>query len=85
MSRSMTIRFATDDVRDLSDGQLPVEVWVVRDYGFGDVRERHFATATKPHRVDHHVRRAARGLSFGCTKHVEVRTPKARQAEGGAA
>lgn len=77
MGRTISIRFEAP-VRYLDDGQLPVEIWVVRTSDDGTVTERHCATATKRHRIEHHVRRWASGLPMNGHKRVEVRTPKAR-------
>lgn len=75
---SKTIRFATEDIRDLSDGEVPVEIWVVREDSGGNITERHSGTATKKHTIERHVKKAARGLPLFGSKHVEIRTPKSR-------
>lgn len=79
MSATISIRFATNDIRDLSDGGLPVEVWTVYTKPDGTKSERHEGTPRMQHTIAEHVRRAARGLRLTEKKHVEIRTPAARK------
>lgn len=77
--RTVSIHFGTNDIRDLSDGEFPVEVWrcnLLRD-GRVDVPET--VTVTAPSRFKREVNRAAKGSYAGAAKQwVEIRTPKDR-------
>ena len=75
----ITIRFGTRDVRDLSDGQFPVEVWRCMDATNGEREDRHTRTVRLPHRLKAATSEAGRGAcSRAVREWVEVRTPKSR-------
>lgn len=73
-TKSGTTTFGTSDIRDLSDGQFPVEVWRV-DVSERDGRQEaeRIANARKPSSRDRRVREARSGWRSGWTSHVEIR------------
>jgi len=76
--RTITIRFGTNDIRDLSDGAYPLEI-----YRCGVARGQPFATqhcrVLKETRLQRAINSAASGSSSSATEEwVEIRTPAER-------
>lgn len=68
----ISVRFRTDDLRDLSDGVLPAEVWRV-DVDVDGNAERHLVARVRtPKQRDRRARAAGQGLSTGHRSHVEI-------------
>lgn len=75
----VTVRFGTNDVRDLSDGQFPVEVWRVDALSNGNLEATWLHTCRKSTTVRRAVRDAGRGWSSRAdTSWVEIRTHRSR-------
>lgn len=73
--RGITIRFGTDDVRDMSDGTFPVDVARCNRMPDGKI-ETKTSRVTKPSNLKTAVRRAGDGSRSGAVEQwVEIRTP----------
>lgn len=76
---SISIRFGTNDIRDMSDGVFPVEVWRCSTAPGRDPSASLWFTVKKETRLKRAVNAAASGSTFGTTAEwVEIRTPADR-------
>lgn len=76
--RTVTISFGTNDVRDASDGRLPVEVWRVNRMPERLDEARH-ATVSDGRKLKAACRRAGKGSAARAVEqYVELRTPADR-------
>lgn len=79
--RTISIRFGTNDIRDLSDGEFPVVVVRCNQLRDGRVDEAITITVTARSRFKREVNYAAKGSYAGAVKQwVEIRTPAERAA-----
>lgn len=82
VTRRGTIYFGSTDVRDLSDGAFPVDVYRCVRMPSGDDAELR-ATVRMPHRLERETKSAGKGWRAGATAQwVEVRTAFERTNEG---
>lgn len=85
-TKSGTTRFGTSDVRDLSDGTYPLEIWRVdvREdasavHKVGDQVARHEFTVRTERQRDRRVKEAQSGWRIGWKSHVEIRNGRRSQ------
>lgn len=75
---SLTIHYGTNTVKDLSDGQFPVELWRINLMP-GGAESEHKRTCTKDSTLTAGIKRAGAGWRAGAIESwVELRTPASR-------
>lgn len=79
--RTISLTFGSSEVRDLSDGQFPVEVWRCILMEDGTQTDEHQSTVTKAARLKRAASAAGQGWRPGSKQQwVELRTPTTRMA-----
>lgn len=78
----VTVHFGTNELRDLSGGRFPAEVWRIYEMENGQVEEKLECVVRLATRLHNAVRQAMKGTRFGvASSWVEIRA-RVDQAQG---